>query len=62
MTIDEFNNTRWTASMCCIYMGERRDIASVDFNEQLIGMVNITDLDGELIWARCENIELIDAT
>jgi len=57
MTIEEFNKTGFGANMKCIYDGVVYDVSSVNFNEALIGMC--TELDDELMWARCENIELI---
>ena len=58
MEIREFKSTQWGANMCCEYMGEKMAIASVNFKEHLIGMVDQMNPDDELIWARCENCEL----
>lgn len=58
MTLKEFNNTQFGAGMRCIYKGQTRDIGGVEFEEQLLGLVNECD-DEERDWVRCENIELI---
>jgi hypothetical protein len=63
MSIEDFDKTRWGAGMKVTYHGKERDIASVDFQEKLIGLVEdneIGDPDEEssLDWVRCENCEL----
>lgn len=61
MNIEEFNKTSFTGNMQCKYKGAVRDIFSVNFNEALIGLVEIClgcD-DGDIEWVRCENIEII---
>ena len=64
MTIDTFNQTRWGAKMKAIYDGKTYDIASVDFQEQLVGIHENLDHDNpdEVSWKRCENIELDPTT
>lgn len=62
MTIEEFNTTGFTGKMRCTYKGEEYLLASVDFEEKLIGILlpdNEFKDDHELSWVRCENIELI---
>ena len=62
MTIEEFNKTGFTGQMRCTYKGEEYLLASVDFEEQIIGILlpdNQED-DYELTWVRCENVELKD--
>lgn len=39
MTIEEFNKTGFTGQMRCTYKGEEYLLASVDFEEQLIGIL-----------------------
>lgn len=55
MTIYEFDERYWTSGMTCNYCGERRDIASVDFAEKLIGLKSLSD-DGGIDMVRCENV------
>jgi len=55
MTLDEFNERYWTNGMTCDYCGQRRDIASVDFAEKLIGLKSLSD-DGGIDMVRCENV------
>lgn len=62
MTIQEFDKTGWTGEMEGIYKKEIFDIASVDFEEKLIGLLipcNELKDDFELTWVRCENVKLI---
>jgi len=59
MTQDEFDNTIFNAGMTCIYKSKTRDIVSVEFDEQLIGL-RIDHDDEEQQWVRCENIKLIE--
>jgi len=54
MTIAEFDATGWTPNMICEYHEEEKRIASVDFEEKLIFMI---DEDGDEVVARCENVE-----
>jgi hypothetical protein len=60
MTIDEFNETSFGAGDRAKYTdGRVYAIASVDFQEKLIGL--IMHISGgnpnEITWVRCENIE-----
>jgi len=57
MTLEEFDNTRFTGNMMFKIHGEIREICSVDFQEKLIAF-NVEN-DEDLHWARCENCELI---
>lgn len=61
MTIQEFNQTEFTANMNAIYKNAEYQIASVDFEEKLIGLfLKIEGGDPEEIsWVRCENVELV---
>lgn len=62
MTIEDFNTTGFTGKMRCIYKGKEYILASVDFEEKLVGILlpdNQYQDDFELSWVRCENIELI---
>jgi len=56
MTIDKFNNTKFHVGMKVIYRdGETYDIVSIDFDEALIGVKGIHEIQ----WKRCENCEII---
>lgn len=64
MTIEEFNNTAWHAGMEAVIHSEaygtiQRPIASVNFDQALIGIENDTD-DEQLDWFRCENCDIIE--
>jgi len=61
MTIEEFNNTRFTANMQFTYKDRARDLSSVNFQEALIGLVEDChgSCDGDIEWVRCDNAELI---
>ncbi len=62
MTIEEFNNTRFGGSMYADYKGDRYQIASVDFEESLVGLfMDISGGDeGDISWVRCENCTLVE--
>lgn len=48
--------------MKCGYKGKMYDIGSVDFEERLVGIADYcagAD-NGDLQWARCENIEILN--
>ena len=62
MTIEEFNQTGWTAGMTARYTdGETYPIASCDFGEKLVGLKGIVqNAPDEVSWVRCENVTLID--
>lgn len=56
MTLQEFDNTRWSGGMKCTYQGKEHDIGSCDFEERIVGIV--VDYSDDLQWVRCENITL----
>ena len=59
MTLSQFDSTRWTAGMHAIYDGKSYAIASVDFGEQLVGLLGVIQNESaETTWVRCENITL----
>ena len=55
MTLDEFSERYWTNGMTCEYGGVRREIMSVDFAEQLIGLKSCDD-SADVDMVRCENV------
>ncbi len=57
MTIEEFDKTKFDAGMSFMIKGRMHDIASVNFDQKLIGVENYSDPE-EIDWYRCENIEL----
>lgn len=59
MTITEFNKTGFGAGDKAEYDGKVYDIASIDFKEQLIGLIGITQGSEEIEWVRCENVRFI---
>lgn len=67
MTIEEFNNTAFTANSKAFYKGTAYEIATVNFEEKLIGFEDpneiVTGEDGEeypvIYWVRCENCKMI---
>ena len=61
MTIEEFNAQRFGAGDRAIYNGKIYDVASCDFEEQLIGLVGVVEGSEEISWVRCENVEYISA-
>ena len=38
MTFEEFDKTGWTGNMKCIFQDEEYGIATVDFEERLVGI------------------------
>ena len=56
MTQEQFRNQEWGVGMECTYKGKTRDIISVDFEEDLIGLA--ADWSDQIQWVRCENVEL----
>ena len=38
MTVEEYDKTGWTEKMKCIFQGEEYGIATVDFEERLVGI------------------------
>lgn len=62
MTIEQFNNTGFTGQMNCRYDGYIYAIASVDFEEKLIGIyesIEGAESREDISWKRCENIEIL---
>jgi len=61
MTIEEFNNTGFSGKMQFTYKGRARDLASVNFEEALIGLVEdcLGSDEGDIEWVRCDNAELV---
>lgn len=62
MTIEEFNNQGFGAGDKAKYKdGNIYNVASVDFEEQLIGLdIEIEGDDEDIItWVRCENVDYI---
>jgi hypothetical protein len=67
MTLQEFDNTRWSKGMFVNYRDARYLIAQVDFEERLLGLIDpeLVDEKGEIptseiSWARCENATLMN--
>lgn len=59
MTIEEFNETRFSKGDQAHYKSTSYLISSVDFEEKLIGIIGyFTDMEGndEITWLRCESI------
>lgn len=59
MTKQEYENQGWGPNMKAIYWGKEYSIDACNFPEYLIGL-GVDDSD-DLIWVRCENIELVEA-
>lgn len=62
MTQDAFNNTRFGFGMTATYNGKTYPIASVDFEEMLIGItgeIEDSESDDTVTWKRCENIDSV---
>jgi major membrane immunogen (membrane-anchored lipoprotein) len=61
MTIEQFDTTGWTGNMKCTFQDKEYYIATVDFEEKLVGIyekIQGGDED-DVSWKRCENIELV---
>lgn len=58
MTLDEFDSRKWVNGMTCMHDGRYRKIASVDFQEKLIGLKNMDETD-MVDWVRCENVTAV---
>lgn len=62
MTLDQFDKVRWTGNMKAMYRdGKTYDVGSVDFLEQLVGILGYAAGADEnnLQWVRCENVEIV---
>jgi len=62
MTLDEFDNAKWTGGMKLEYKNEVYEVAAVSFEEKLVGFQEdfATGNENDLSWARCENIKIIE--
>lgn len=59
MTQEEFEKRKWKAGMKAIINGKEKNIISVDFEQNLIGL-EIEGDDEEIDWVRCENCEIVE--
>ena len=62
MTIEQFENTAFSANSKIIYNGKTYDVIMVDFEEFLIAIDEFPDDEDEnkqLSWKCCENCEII---
>lgn len=63
MTKEEFDKKGWCAETKAEYKGIEYYVGSINFEERLVGLWNLnSDMEdmSDMIWARCENIELIN--
>ena len=56
MTKEEFCNQQWGGGMRALYRSKVYEIVSCNFQELLVGL---EDFSGDLLWVRCENVELL---
>ena len=59
MTREEFNHHSFGSGQSFIYKGESFPLASVDFEEGLIGLDTYDDIN-DCKWVRCENAILVE--
>ena len=61
MTIQEFNETSFGKGDKAIYKNETYPIATVDFQESLIGLhgVCLGAEEDDITWVRCENVKFV---
>jgi hypothetical protein len=59
MTREEFDKTRFTAAMTVDYRGGIYWISTVNFYERLLGIIPLDGEDDDLIFVRCESVELL---
>lgn len=59
MTREEFSQSKFKAGDRAIYDGNEYVVASIDFKEQLIGLLGVIDNSDELTWVRCESVEYL---
>ena len=61
MSIEDFKKYKFSASTRISHKGIERDLMSINFEEALIGMIEICSGcdDGNLEWVRCENVVII---
>jgi len=57
MTAEEFNNTGWTGGMIAIYKEKEYNIVAVDFEEMIVAIDELDDVDDPQ-WKRCENLDI----
>ena len=63
MTIEEFDKIGFTGNMKCIFQDKEYGIASVDFEERLVGiyeMISGSEREDDISWKRFENITILD--
>lgn len=60
MTIEKFDEIGkdWGEESAVWYKGSVEELVNINFEERLLGMRSF--VRNEIIWARCENCELID--
>lgn len=56
MKLEEFEKQAWKSGMKAKYHGGEFDIATINFEESLVGLMDDRE---EISWVRCENVELI---
>ena len=58
MTIEDFNKTGFRAGDNGIYKNKEYEIASLDFEEKLIGLLGVCEggEDDDITWVRCESV------
>ena len=62
MSIEEFDKTSWRGGDAVFFDGEIFPVASVDFDEKLIGIIREIENDPDQItWKRCENCDKVEA-
>jgi hypothetical protein len=60
MTREEFAQMKFRAGMTAIYKDCKYDIVSVNFEEDLLGLLELDgNIDNDLSWVRCENVSEI---
>ena len=59
MTQAEFDSAKFRSSSRVIYRGAEYRVVSVNFHERLLGLP-CGDDDEDLIWVRCENVEVVE--
>ncbi len=64
MSIEEFDNAKFSGKSKVEYKGSTYDVYAVEFEEKLIAINQFnysdSDEDFELQWKRCENVKLIN--
>ena len=64
MTIEEMNKYGFSGDTKCIYDSKQHNISSVDFSQNLIGIPCYYEgcEPEDIIWLRCENVDIIEQT